>query len=216
VSAGRARAPIARKPRTSACGQMWLSVFRLSSGVQRSGVVKGALSDVSPLLYLALRFGLAAIVMGALFRRSLGELDRANAPAAVGIGFFMFGGYAFQIIGLKFTTASKTAFITGSSVVLVPILLGIFGRRRLNVLIWAGALAALAGLYFLTVPLEGLGGLNRGDLVVFGCAAMFALRIISVGRYARRYSVGAFSLLQVATTAGLAFLALPLFAAAGW
>ena len=86
-------------------------------------VVKDALADVSVFVYLAVRFALAAAVMALFFWRSLRGLTLASIWAGAQIGFFMFAGYAFQTTGLRFTTPSKAAFITGSSVVLVPLLL---------------------------------------------------------------------------------------------
>ncbi len=178
-------------------------------------VVKDALADVSVFMYLAVRFALAAAVMAIVFWRSLRGLSRSTICAGAQIGFFMFAGYAFQTTGLKFTSPSKAAFITGSSVVIVPLLFAVFGKRHVNAWIWAGALAALAGLYFLTVPPEGLGGLNRGDPIVFGCAVMFALHMIVISRYVEHHSVGALAVIQVATTAMLATIALPLLASTG-
>ena len=52
--------------------------------------------------------------------------------------------------------------------VLVPLLLGIFWKRRLTAWVYVGTLAAVAGLYLLTVPAEGLARLNRGDLLTLG------------------------------------------------
>jgi drug/metabolite transporter (DMT)-like permease len=189
------------------CSLIWGSTFVL---------VKDALADVSVIVYLAVRFGLAAAVMAILYRRSLRRMSSSTVWAGVQIGLFMLGGYVFQTAGLKFTTPSKAAFITGSSVVLVPILLAGSGRRQISRWSWAGALSALTGLYFLTVPREGFGGLNRGDPLVFLCAVMFALHIIFVGRYIERYSVGALSFLQVATTAAISTSLVPLVAFAGW
>jgi drug/metabolite transporter (DMT)-like permease len=178
-------------------------------------VVKDALADVSVFVYLAVRFALAAAVMAIFFWRSLRGLTLPAAWAGVQIGFFMFAGYAFQTTGLRFTTPSKAAFITGSSVVIVPLLLALFSKRRVNHWIWSGAIAALAGLYFLTVPPEGLGGLNRGDPIVFGCAVSFALHMIVISRYVERHSVGALAVIQVTTTAVLAAIAIPLASIAG-
>ena len=175
-------------------------------------VVKDALADVSVAVYIAVRFALSAAVMGILFWRSLRGLDRNAIWAGAQIGVFLLGGYAFQTTGLKFTTPSKAAFITGSSVVLVPVLLAVFGRRRISAWIWAGALAAFAGLYYLTVPPEGLAALNIGDPIVFAAAIMFALHIIFISRHVGEHSSGALSFLQVATTAVLATAALPLLA----
>ena len=179
-------------------------------------VVKDALADVSVFMYIAVRFALAAVVMAIFFHRSLRGLTRSSVWAGAQIGFFMFAGYAFQTTGLKFTSPSKAAFITGSSVVIVPLLLAIFSKRRVNAWIWAGALAALAGLYFLTVPPEGFGGLNRGDPLVLGCAVMFAVHMIFISRYVQQHSVGALAVIQVATTAILASIGLPILAATRW
>jgi drug/metabolite transporter (DMT)-like permease len=179
-------------------------------------IVKGALADASVFAFIAVRFTLAAVLMAILLRRSLRGLNLRTVWAGAQIGFFLFGGFAFQTAGLKYTTPSKAAFITGSCVVFVPILLGVFGRRRITAWIWAGALAALVGLYLLTVPLEGLTSLNRGDLFVLVCALMFALHFIVLGEYAGRFSVGALSFLQVATTASLAIISVPVLAAFGW
>lgn len=179
-------------------------------------VVKDALADVSIFTYLAVRFALSAAVMAILFWRTLRAIDGRTIWAGAQIGFFMFGGYAFQTTGLKFTTASKAAFITGSSVVLVPIFLAAFGRRRINVWVWLGALSALVGLYFLMIPPEGFGSLNRGDAIALGCAVMFALHVIFIGHYVERHAVGSLSFLQVATTALLATIAVPLLSSAGW
>lgn len=189
------------------CAFIWGATFVL---------VKGALADVSVFVYLAVRFAVAAAVMGILFWGSLARLNGQALWAGVQIGLFMFGGYAFQTTGLKFTTPAKSAFITGSSVVVVPILLALFSRRRIAPWIWAGAISALAGLYLLMIPAEGFGGLNRGDVISLGCAVMFALHCIFIGRYVRHHSVGALSFLQVATTAVFSALLLPLLSATGW
>lgn len=178
-------------------------------------VVKDALADVSVFTYIAVRFALAAVVMAMFFRHSLRGLTRRAVWAGAQIGFCMFAAYGLQTTGLRFTSPSKAAFITGSSVVIVPLLLALFGKRHINRWIWAGALAALAGLYFLTVPPEGLGALNRGDPLVFGCAVMFAVHMILISRYVERHSVGALAVIQVVTTALLAAVAVPLLSLTG-
>jgi drug/metabolite transporter (DMT)-like permease len=203
MSSQRLRADLAM----GLCTLIWGATFVL---------VKDALADISVVVYIAVRFALAAALMAIIFWRSVRRLNLKTIWAGAQIGMAMFSGYMFQTAGLKFTTPAKAAFITGMCVVIVPLLLGIFGRRRITAWIWAGAAAALAGLYFLTVPPQGLGALNRGDPIVFGCAVMFALHIIFIGRYVSDHSVGALAFLQVATTAVLAALALPVAMFAGW
>jgi len=209
-------------------------------------VVKEALDSASVFVFLTIRFTLAAALMALVFARALRHIGRATLWAGAQIGFFMFAGYAFQTVGLKYTTATKAAFITGSGVVLVPLLLALvpgltprpagasgsaIGKRSVRtptVWSWAGAVTAFAGLYFLALPVSdaarlggpaGQGtaaiseslasGWNFGDLLVFVCAILFALHIIYVGRYTPHHSVGALSFLQVASTAALCLLALP-------
>lgn len=179
-------------------------------------VIKDALADMSVIAYIAVRFGIAAVLMAIIYWRAVRALTRREVWAGAQIGIFMFAGYIFQITGLRWTTPSKAAFVTGMYVVFVPIVQAIFGRRRISVWIWAGALAALGGLYFLSVPPEGLGKLNRGDPIVFGCAVMFAFHMIFISRNVKKYSVASLSFLQVATTAVLATVLVPIAAAAGW
>lgn len=179
-------------------------------------VVKDALAFASVFSFNAIRFTLAAIVMGIVYARALRKLDWAALGAGAAIGFFMFSGYAFQTLGLKLTSPSKAAFITGAGVVMVPVLLAIFWSRKISRWAWTGALAALVGLYFLTVPRSGFSALNAGDLLALGCAVMFAFHIILVARYSPRHSVAALSFLQVATTAVLTAVCLPVFAVTRW
>src|ERR1700689_2983695 len=179
-------------------------------------VIKDALADMSVITYIAVRFGIAAVLMAMIYRRAVRTLTLREVWAGAQIGMFMFGGYMFQITGLRWTTPSKAAFVTGLYVVFVPILLAIFGKRRISPWIWAGAVAALAGLYFLSVPAEGFRGLNRGDPIVFGCAVMFAFHMIFISRNVQHYSVAALSFLQVATTAVLSTILVPIAAATGW
>jgi len=173
-------------------------------------VVKDALTDSSVFAYLAARFTLAIPPLVWFYRADLHKLSAADFWAGVRIGILMFGGYAFQTAGLAETTPSKAAFITGFSVVLVPVLMALVWRRRISAWAWAGAFASLAGLYFLTVPREGIADLNRGDLLGTGCAVCYAFQIIFIERYSARHSLAGLSFLQVAVTAAFSLGAVPL------
>ena len=173
-------------------------------------MVKDALEDISVFAYLAARFILGALPLLWVYGKDLRKMSLEEAWAGVKVGLFMFGGYAVQTAGIARTTPSKAAFITGLSVVLVPVFLALFWRRRIGAWAWAGAGASFVGLYFLTVPKEGLADLNRGDLLVMGCAVLYALQIIYIARYTGQYSLGALSCLQVILTGGLSAIAVPI------
>ena len=83
-------------------------------------IVKGALADASPFPYLAVRFILAGLLMFGMMAR--GHLPRATLLPSLVLGLLLFTGYAFQTWGLVFTTPSKSGFITGVSVILVPLI----------------------------------------------------------------------------------------------
>src|SRR5438874_9109207 len=99
------------------CTLLWGSTFV---------VVKNSLDHSSVFVFLAFRFTLAGILMAAFRPGIFRVLQREEIFAGVRLGFFMFCGYAFQTAGLRYTTASNPGFITGSSVVLVPLILALF------------------------------------------------------------------------------------------
>ncbi len=179
------------------CTLLWGSTFV---------VVKNSLDDSSVFVFLALRFTLAGICMAAFRPQVFRVLQREEIFAGVRLGFFMFCGYAFQTAGLRYTTASNSGFITGSSVVLVPLILALFWGKRATLWVYFGTISAAAGLYFLTVPVTGVAHLNRGDVLTFFAAMSYAVHIILVGEYAREHSAAALSVLQVLACAVMAWL----------
>ncbi len=179
-------------------------------------VVKNSLDHASVFIFLAARFTLAAVLMVAWSYRILRQLEPQELFAGFRLGFFMFMGYAFQTAGLQYTTPAKSGFVTGSSVVLVPLLLGLFWGKRLTLGAYAGAFVAVVGLYFLTIPAQGVAYLNRGDVLTFVAAGLYAVHIILVGEYIREHSARALSLIQVAACAAMAWAAAGSAAAIRW
>lgn len=169
-------------------------------------VVKQALTDISTFLFLALRFTLAAVLLGAALARRLGRPRASEWRGALLCSGLLFAGYGLQTAGLRLTTASKSAFITGLYIVLVP-LLGSFVQRSVPRMVeLAGAALATGGTILLTA-----GGLdlklNAGDWLTAGCAVAFAGHLLAVERYSRRMDYERLSLYQVAGVAGLSWLA---------
>jgi len=179
------------------CTFLWGSTFV---------VVKNSLDQSSVFVFLAVRFSLAGLCMAVFGWRVLRDLRRDEIFAGARLGFFMFAGYAFQTAGLQYTTASNSGFITGSSVVLVPLILALFWGKRVTLWIYFGTIAAAAGLYLLTVPASGIAHLNRGDVLTFFAAGSYAVHIILVGEYTHEHSAAALSVLQVVACAGMAWL----------
>jgi len=169
-------------------------------------VVKAALDDCSPILFLALRFSLAtAALLPMLVWRRYGRLRSLGAGVLAGV--FLFSGYLTQTIGLRFTTAPKSAFITGLCSVMVPLLAALVYRSRPQISEVIGLAAATVGLFLMT--LKGVSGaVNPGDLLTFIGAVAFAAHIVVLGHFSETVSFDLLSVTQVGTAA---FLSLSLF-----
>jgi len=169
-------------------------------------VIKNALADISPLLFNAVRMSLAAVVLAMIFYRQLPRLGARAVRSGVLVGVFLFVGNELQTTGLKYTTPSKSAFLTGVSVVLVPVLLAVFWKRGINRLTSIGVVLAFAGLYLLTVPASAGAGLNlrsmnHGDLLTLGAAVVFAFHIIFIEHATKNHSWQQITVVQVTVTA---------------
>lgn len=171
-------------------------------------LVQNALSFLEPFTFNSIRFSFAAILLALwlfLFERDqLKKLDKKLILAGILLGVFLFIGYAFQTVGLLYTTSSKAGFITGLSVVLVPILmLGIL-KQRPSINSTAGVISATVGLYLLTM--SDVTGINLGDGLVLICAAGFALHILLTGKFSSSFPTLLLTLVQIATVAVLSAL----------
>jgi len=179
-------------------------------------VIKNAVEqEATPLLFNFVRMLLAATTLGIIFRRDIVRITRASFVAGALTGIFLWLGYEFQTTGIRLTTASKSAFITGLSVVLVPLFLIIFWGRKPSAWTTLGVLAAISGLFLLTVPASesGLGNwasVNRGDMLTLACAVSFGFQIIFLGRATERHPFAQIGFLQIAAAAVLMVLTAPI------
>jgi drug/metabolite transporter (DMT)-like permease len=168
-------------------------------------LIKNALQDISPLLFNLLRMILAFLVMALIYRKHWKHLTgRAWISGAV-VGLFLAMGYQFQTAGLARTTPSKTAFLTGLVVVLVPLLSTIPRLRakgahppRWNA--WLGAVAAFFGILLLTTPAGtgiNLTAIGVGDVLSLICALGFAFHCLALSHTAPRIPFKQLALLQI-------------------
>jgi drug/metabolite transporter (DMT)-like permease len=168
-------------------------------------VVKGALADASPLPFLAVRFMLAGLLLLAILGR--GHVDRATILPGSILGIFLFAGFLFQTWGLIYTTPSKSAFLTGFSVILVPVIMMLSGFR-MGFATLVGGVLGLFGIYLLAAP-SGMAVVNRGDLLTLAGALSFAVHIVVVGHYTKKFSFLHLVPVQVLVVGLLSLVALP-------
>lgn len=96
-------------------------------------------------------------------------------------GICLFAASVLQQFGMKYTTVGKAGFITAMYIVLVPVF-GIFLRKKTGVKVWLAVAVALAGLYLLCMT-TGDFYLQKGDIYILGCAAVFAVHILVVDHF---------------------------------
>ncbi len=164
-------------------------------------LVQDAISVIPVFPFLAIRFGLAGLLMLAVsfmhpaWRRAVVSLRLWLSGLALGV--WLFAGYAFQTLGLLYTSAAQAGFITGLSVVLVPLFAIVLLRQKPGRSTWFGVAIATVGLFLLSYHKST--GINRGDALVFLCAVSFALQIVLVGRYAPKFSALPLASVQILT-----------------
>jgi len=160
-------------------------------------IIKGILDQIVPFTFLAYRFFLAAFILCVVFWKRLKNIDKIILRKGSLIGIFLFLGYAFQTVGLKYTTATKAGFITGLSVVLVPIISYFFIKEKINRNSVIGVIFAVIGLWLLNY--NNSFNFNLGDFLVLLCAISFAMHIISVGLYTKKLDYVLLVIIQLAT-----------------
>ncbi len=95
-------------------------------------------------------------------------------------GVLLFGASSLQQIGMQYTTAGKSGFITAFYIVLVPVL-GIFFRQKTGWRVWLAVVIAIIGLYFLCIT-ESFS-IGKGDIYIFFCALVFSLHILVIDHF---------------------------------
>lgn len=141
-------------------------------------VVKDTLSFVHPVTLVGYRFLIASLVMFPFVVKN--GLIKKHIKEGLALSSFLVMGYVTQTLGLEYTTASNSGFITALSVLFVPIFLFFLFRRSISKTHWFACFAAAGGLWFLT---GGISGFNYGDMLTFICAPAFAFQIIYIDKY---------------------------------
>ncbi|ACJ17295.1 permease [Thermococcus onnurineus NA1] len=143
--------------------------------------MKASLDYLPPILFLAYRFGIASLLMLIIFRSRV--LKRETLKEGFVLGLTLFFGHGFQIVGLKYTTASNSAFITSLYVVFTPFIAYFILGDRLGGRDVLSLIMALTGLYLISGASLNF---NYGDLLTVLCAISFAFQIVLVQRFEKK------------------------------
>jgi drug/metabolite transporter (DMT)-like permease len=181
-----------------ACTAIWGSTF---------AVTKNALDTSSPLLFVAARFALATLLLAPWVLKDLRRMTSRALGRGLWLGVLLFAGFATQTVGLRYTTASKSGFITGMLVVLTPIFQLVLERRAPRLGNLAGVGLVTLGLYLLTSP-EG-SAFNVGDALTLACAVAYALFIVFLDIFTKEHDPSQLTFVELAATSLLAVASAP-------
>jgi drug/metabolite transporter (DMT)-like permease len=172
-------------------------------------LVKIALDFCSPFLFLSIRFALGTFIIWLVYSKKISFIDKATLKAGIILGILLFLGFAFQTVGLKYTAASKSAFITGLFVILVPPLSVLIVREKPKLFSVIGVGLAISGLWLMTRP-KG-SEFNFGDLLTLFCAISFSFHVIYVQIYNKIFEFEKLVFVQLLTTTVLCIPSMFLF-----
>lgn len=158
-------------------------------------LIKNAFTDISPTLFLGIRFGLATLLILPFIYGRLKLINKQTLLAGSILGFFYFSGFAAQTIGLNHTTATKSGFITGTFVIFIPILQLIIERRKPKWFNLVSVILVLIGLVMLSSGGDNIldffkqlgSDFNLGDLLTLICAILFAFQVVYVDVFTKKY-----------------------------
>ena len=164
------------------------------------------MEHMGPMTFNGIRFLIGAIVLIPVIflfkktgeKRSASKEDiKITVLGGIICGLCLFGASSLQQFGIQYTSVGKAGFLTTLYIILVPII-GIFFKRKVSAIVWIGALLSVAGMYLLCVS-ETMS-INKGDVLAFGCAIIFAFHILAVDHFAPKTNGVVLSCLQFLTS----------------
>ena len=173
-----------------------------------------ALESMKPFQIMMVRFLLASVLMGVIsWGQRKGEeklKDRSGAiKAGVLMGVTLFMGFAFQIIGLQYTTPSKNAFLTALNVVIVPFIAFVILKKKIGAKGIIGAVMSVLGVGLLS--LNGNFTVSLGDGLTLLCAVGFAFQIFFTSEFVKKYPASVLNTVQMFTAFVLSAISLMIF-----
>ena len=159
-------------------------------------LISNALHDSSPLVFISLRFSAAFILFLPFIYKDLVKINRYDLTSGLILGLIYFASFAFQTAGLKTTSATKSAFITGSFVVFTPLLQFLIIKKKptsgniIGIIIVFCGLTILSskGDSFISVLNEIGSGFSIGDILTLVCAFLYSLYIVYLDIISSRIS----------------------------
>jgi len=163
-----------------------------------------ALEYVPPYSLVALRYLVAGLILAVIFYKRLKNMNKETLKAGLFIGISIFIGTVLQVVGMLYTTPSKSGFITGLYVVFVPLILAFIYKKIPDIKTIIGIVLSLIGLGVISI--NGSLGINFGDFLTLLSAVAFAVQILLVDKCVKDADVIALTCIQTLIVGILALI----------
>lgn len=171
-------------------------------------LIKETTETIDVGLFNTLRFSISTLAFLPFAYNQLKKMNWKDIKRGGILGFFLFGGFLFQALGLQQTNAANSAFITGLFVILVPLLVAFLYRRLPRIYSIIGSILGFTGLGLMS--LQGFS-INIGDILTFICAIFFAFQILYTEDFAKKSSPYILNFIQLLVVTLLSVASLPFF-----
>jgi len=177
-------------------------------------IIKVALTNVSPLVFVTIRFSFATILLLPFFLKKVKNISRIAVLSGLLLGVMYFLGFATQTVGLQYTTATKSGFITGTFILFTPIFQYLFEKKIPGKATLAGVFFVLTGLILLSSQGNSIldifteigSGFNVGDFFTLLCAIFYGMYIVYLDIISKKYDYMLLVFLQISSTAVLGII----------
>ena len=191
-------------------GELGLALTAFIWGSGFIGVSISLSGGLTPLQILTIRFFIGAVLLGVIFFKEIkNNITKEAVKAGSIIGVFLFIAFAFQTVGMSYTTASKNAFLTAVNVVIVPFIGFTLYKRPLDKYGIISSIIAIVGIGILS--LEADFSINFGDFLTIICAVGFAFHIFFTGEFVKKHNGIVLTVVQFTVAAVLSLVLQILF-----
>ena len=161
-------------------------------------IIKIGLKTVPPLLYISIRFLFASLILFIIYIKHVRSAFKKNIiiPSLI-LSFFLFMGFLTANFGIKFTTATNSAFYISLVVLFTPILEWLLFKKPITKEVLISAVIILLGIFLISTD-SGTMNFNTGDFLCLLSALFYSLQIIFTALYVKRHNPLVISLLQIA------------------
>ena len=169
--------------------------------------MKSSLDSYTPIQLISIRMLIGAIALALFNVKRLLKMNKSELLAGFVISLSLFGGFLFQTMGLKSTSAGNSAFLTATYVVMVPMIVILFSRKKPDIFNIIAAFLMLIGIFLLT-SVSGGPFIKIGDVYTLLCAFFFAVQIVLIDHYTAKHDPMVLAILQMFFASLIGFAAM--------